>query len=105
MSIDNTKLNYLSTWDIDQFIATDTIAIGIGITAVYTIPVTSVTLPVYEVQFENSGRWYQAGAYSIDGTLAGLFSFYTYISAGAIYIVTTIAGNARYFIWTDKVNH
>jgi hypothetical protein len=105
MSVDDTKLNYLSTWDIDQLIASGTTSVSSGITAVYTIPSSSVSLPVYEIQFQNSGKWYQTGAYSTNGTLAGLKSFYTYINAGVIYISTTVAGNIRYFVWTDKVDY
>lgn len=106
MTTDNTKLNYFSRWDIDQLIATSTVAIGSGTTSIYTIPSTN-PIPEYEVQFQPSGSpyWYGMGTSSTNGTLAGTFTPYSYISGTSLSIVAPIAGNARYFVWADKVNY
>lgn len=107
MSVDDTKLNYLSSWDIDQLVDTDTISVGSGATAVFTITSPLPSSIVYEIQFQpgDSGPWYQAGEYSTDGTLANSASFYTYINAGQLFINTPVTGKARYFVWSDKIDY
>lgn len=103
--LDDTKVNYASKWDIDQLFATNTVAVGVGTTAVYTIPSTIPSVPVYEVQLQVGSKWYQAGLLATSNTLATSQNFSTYISGNQIFITTTVAGTARYFIWTDKVNY
>lgn len=107
MSTNNTKLNYDNAWDIDQLISTDTTVVPSGVSVVTAIPPTAMPIPLYEVQFQVSGlsRWYQPGAYSTTGLLANMQSFSAYVQNGNIYINTTIAGTAKYFIWTDKINY
>jgi hypothetical protein len=105
MSADNTKLNYLSTWDIDQLVATGTIPVGVGATAVYTFSSPLPSLPVFEVQLQIGDKWYQAGQFATANTLATLQSFYTYINGNQVFINTTVAGTARYFVWSDKVDY
>lgn len=105
MSVDDTKLNYLSSWDIDQLVETVTVGVTPGTTAIYTIPSTSTPVPIFMVQLLVSGRYYQAGTYSTDGTLAGLATFYSYISGNQIFINTGLAGTARCYVWTDKVDY
>lgn len=106
MAVDDSKLNYLSTWDIDQLLANETIPVGSGATAIYTIP-DSVPLPEFEVQFQPTGSsfWYGMGTSSSAGTLATQFTAYSYISGSSIFINAPSAGNARYFVWADKVNY
>lgn len=106
MSAIDTSLNYLSSWDIDQLVATDVVTAGIGATALYTIPSTLPPIPVYDVQFRPTGStvWYQAGIYSTNGTIAAGSSFYTYVLGNVLYIFSA-GGSARYFIWSDKVNY
>jgi|APFre7841882654_1041346.scaffolds.fasta_scaffold91412_2 hypothetical protein len=103
---DYTKVNYYNGWDIDQLIAQGTVNIGSGDSAIYTI--SNSSLPnVFEVLFQPTGStyWYQAGTSSTNGTIAGLFTFYTYINGTNLYIHTTTTGIARYYIWSDKVNY
>ncbi|CAB4132579.1 hypothetical protein UFOVP253_37 [uncultured Caudovirales phage] len=104
-TLDDTKANYASKWDIDQLFATNTVPVGVGTTAVYTIPGTIPAIPVYEVQLQVGGKWYQAGGFATSNTIATLQSFSTYISGNQIFITTGVAGTARYFVWTDKVNY
>lgn len=107
VAVDDTKIGYASEWDIDQLVATADVAVGSGDTAIYTITGSLPAIPVYEVQFQpgGSGPFYQAGAYSTDGTLANTSSFSTYISAGQIFITAFTTGVARYYVWSDKVDH
>ncbi len=105
MAIDDTKLNYYSGWDIDQLADTVIMPVTPGTTAIYTIPSTSVPMPIFMVQLLISGRYYQAGTYSTDATLSGLGTFYSYISGNQIFVNTTSAATARCYIWTDKVNY
>jgi hypothetical protein len=106
MTVDSTKLAYYSGWDIDQLLASSSASVGTGDTAVYTIS-GAVSVPVFALQFQPSGSafWYDNGTSSTDGTLAGLFTVYSYISGNTLFINTTTAGTARYFVWADKVNY
>lgn len=106
-TVDDSKVNYYSGWDIDQLVASNKVVVPSGTSLVVAIPAGLPAVPNYEVQFQLSGfsRWYQAGAFSTDGTLANVHSFNSYVSGGNIYINTTTAGTAKYFIWSDKVDH
>lgn len=109
MTVNATKISYSSGWDIDQLIATNTdnpTTISSGTTAVYTIS-GSVTLPDFKIQFKPTGSayWFEPGTSSTDGTIANLFTFYTYINGSSIYITTSMGGQARYFVWADKINY
>lgn len=106
MAVDNDKLNYYSAWDIDQLVASDTVLVGSGATAIYAIT-SPITLPEFEVQFQPTGStlWYEVGESSTNATLAGLFTFYSYISGSSVFINAPGAGTARYFIWGDKINY
>lgn len=107
MSADDTKLNYLSTWDIDQLYATNTVVLALVTNPIYTIPADIPGIPVFEVQLKPIGstKWYQSGSFTLSNTLATQRYFYTYVEAGVLYITTTVIGTARYFVWTDKVNY
>lgn len=105
---DNSLLYYLSSWDIDQLYATDTVTIaGAGTTTVYTIPSDLPALPTFNVQFQPTGssQWFDPGVFATAGTFATVSSFYTSIVGGAIVITTFSAGTARYFVWTDKLDY
>lgn len=105
MTLNDTNLEFSSTWDIDQLTATGTVAVGAGTSVLYTLP-NSTFINAFEVQFKpTGGLYFQAGTSSTNGTIAGLFTFSCYISAGAVQIVTPSAGTARYFIWADKVTY
>lgn len=106
MTVDNSKLNYYSAWDIDQLLDTDTVLIGSGDTAIFTIT-GSTSIPEFEVQFKpiSSTYWYAMGTSSTDGTVANTFTVYSYISGASIFIHAPVAGTARYFVWADKVNY
>lgn len=106
MARDDTKLNYYSGWDIDQLLTTNSVSVSTGANAVYAVP-SSNPIPVFEVQFKPIGStfWYRPGTSSTNGTVAGEFTVYTYISALTIFINTTVPGTARYFVWSDKVNY
>lgn len=106
MATDDSKLNYLSTWDIDQLVTTDSISVGSGATAIYTIT-GNVPIPEFEVQFKPTGStfWYQMGMSSSSATVATTFMAYSYISGSSIFINAPSAGTARYFVWADKVNY
>jgi hypothetical protein len=105
MSVNDSQLNYYSEWDIDQLVASDTISVGSGVTAIYTIPSALLPIPVFEVQFKQGSVWYQAGQYSTDGTFANGQVFYSYIQNGKIYVNAPATGIARYFVWSDTVVH
>ena len=107
MTVDNTKLQYYSNWDIDQMVASDIKTVGTGTTLIYTVPSNSVALPIFEMQFKPTGSfsWYGAGANSTDGTIGSLFTFYSYLQGTGIYSVTTSSGTVRYFIYSDKINY
>jgi hypothetical protein len=105
VSVDDSKLNYYSGWDIDQLVDSGTVAVGSGITAIYTVTGSLPSVPIYEVQFEQSNVWHQVGQYSTTGRFAGGQSFYTYLQSGKIFINAPASGNARYFVWSDTVIH
>lgn len=106
MTPDDTKLNYISSWDIDQLIAQNSVSVAAsGDTVLYTIANAS-TPNVFEVMFQPTGSsyWYQAGLSSSDG-LNNDIIFYVYINGSSLTINTLTAGTARYYIWSDKVNY
>lgn len=118
MGIDDSKVNYSSTWDIDQLVIEDDLTTAgfsnrVAVTSGTTLLVQILTgtglpdIPTFEVQFQVTtlSRWYQEGAFSTDGTLANMHSFSSYLQDGGIYITTDIAGIAKYFIWADKVDY
>jgi hypothetical protein len=105
MSVDDSKLNYYSGWDIDQLVYTGVVPVGSGVTAIFTIPAGLPSVPVFEVQFQQGSVWYQAGQYSTDGTFLGGEIFYPYMQSNVIYINAPVSGNARYFVWSDTVIH
>lgn len=103
----NERLKYLTTWDIDQLIASDEVAIsGAGSTTL--LNPCPVPFPEFMMQFKPSGstKWYDMGMNSTTNTLAGLAVFYGYLTTGnALVAVTPSAGTVRYFVWADKVNY
>jgi hypothetical protein len=105
MATDNDKLNFLSTWDIDQLVATAEVAVPSGTTALYTIPSTLPAIPVFEVQIKVGTKWYQTGTFATSNTLATSKIMNAYVSSGQLFISTNTAGTARYFVWQDKVNY
>lgn len=107
MSLPDTNIAFNSNWDIDQLSFTNSISIGSGLTALYTLDATLPSIPVFEVQFKPTGstRWFNCGVYATADTLATQDLFFTYIQSGVIYINTSVAGTARYFVWQDKVNY
>lgn len=106
MSFDDTKVAYYSGWEIDQLVDSARVTVSSGTSLLCAIP-AGLSIPVFEVQFQVQGftRWYQSGAFSTDGTLANLHHFSSYIYNGNLYINTSIAGTAKYFIWSDGVVH
>src|SRR6185503_15110191 len=94
---------FSSTWDIDQLVDSDTVAVSSGDTSILTISGSSA----FEVQFQPSGssKWYGEGLSSTNNTLAGTFVFYSYQTATALHVVTPSAGTVRYFVWADTVVH
>lgn len=106
MSVDNTKAKYSSLWDIDQQVATVTASVSATATSIYTLSDSS-NPSVYEAQFKPTGstKWYDVGDGATANTQATLFTFYTYTSGGSIYVVPSVAGIARLFIYQDKVNY
>lgn len=105
MATDNTKLNFLSSWDIDQLVTSGEVAVPSGTSFIIAVPSGLPAVPVFEVQLKVNGRWYQTGHFSTAGTTASQQGFYTYVDSGGIYITSTINGIARYYIWQDKVNY
>lgn len=107
MARDDIKLGYYSGWDIDQLVSENTVSVPIGTTAIFTFPANLPPVPVFDVLFRPIGfaGFYQAGSFSDNGTLAHLHSFSSYVFAGQIYITTDIAGLAKYFVWSDKVDY
>lgn len=106
--VDHSKLTYYSEWDIDQLVDTNQVPVaGSGSTFIKDIGTLDVpALPSIEVQFRPTGssRWFQPGRNSTSN-LAASFTFYWYLSGTSLYIQTSGAGTARYFIWSDKVNN
>lgn len=109
MAVNSAKIGYSSEWDIDQLIATNAdnpTTVAAGDTAIYSIP-GPVVLPDFKVQFKPSGStfWFDPGTSSTNGTVAGEFTFSTYISGSSIHITTSTGGAARYFVWADKIDY
>lgn len=106
MAVNADRISYSNTWDIDQQIASSEVAIGSGDTALLSVPGNN-QFPVYEVQFQPAGstKWYQPGTSSTVNTLASAFTFYDYITAGVIHVVTTTAGRVRYYVYSDRMNY
>jgi len=106
MAVDDTKINYYSGWEIDQIIDQGTVSVGSGTSIVASLS-NAENPNVYEVQFQPSGlqEWYMIGQNSTNATIANGFSFSTYVDGADIYITTSSAGTARYFIWSDTVVH
>lgn len=106
--IDEDKLSFSSNWEIDQLVYTnqDSPASASGVTLLRVID-TPVALPDFLVQFKPTGstKWYSAGRNSTDGSSAGFFTFFGYIQSGALYVYSTISGEARYYLWADKVDY
>jgi hypothetical protein len=107
MATDNTKLNYLSTWDIDQLVATGEVAVSSGNTAIVTVPTTGPALPLFEVYFKpgSSSKWFQVGQYSTANTLATVQNCYSGILNRQLYLYSSTSGIARYFIWQDRLDN
>lgn len=107
--VDDNRLLFLSSWDIDQLVKTDIVTIsGSGDTVL--IDYSSLNIPanpIFEVQFKPSGAsaYYMSGLNSTDGTTTNEFSFYSYTSGSKLYIHTSGTGTARYFLWSDKVDY
>lgn len=102
--VDATKINYYSGWDIDQVINQGSVSVAAGDSTIFN----NTSLPnVFEVEFQPTGSiyWYQAGKSSTNGTSAGTFTFFTYLSGVSLHINTTTGGTARYYVWSDKVNY
>lgn len=106
MSTDNTRFHYLSSWDIDQLVDEDTVAVSAGTNLIATVS-GDPSLPVSNAQFQPTGssHWYDEGTSSTDGTLANTFVFYTYLSGLSFYAVVPTGGIIRYFRWQDKVDY
>lgn len=107
MSRDDTKLNYYSGWDIDQLVSSTTMNVGIGTTAVYTIPTTLPSRPVFEILFIRTGftRYYQPGRYSPNGTLASSKAFSSYQNGNQIFITVAETGTAKVLIYSDRYDY
>ncbi len=109
MITDNSKLHFSSTWEIDQLVDSNTVTIsGSGDTALVDFSSLNLpTIPIFEVQFQPTGstKWFESGENSTNGTLAGLFVHYAFISGSTLTINTGGAGTARYYLWSDKVDH
>lgn len=102
MTVDRTKLAFSSSNDIDNLIATGTVAVGAGVSAVTNY--ASVSLPpVFVLQFQPNSTtlWYQMGGNDHGGAIA----LHGYADVGTIYINASIAGTVRYFVWSDKINY
>lgn len=118
--IDNTKLNYLSEWDIDQLLfpgepnEVDNVSL-----AGNTFTPTNVLLKAYNLSFPavvdgtfqivGDTVWRQFG----DSTTSGGINLETFILSTPTGVYLTyynfnsgaIAVNVRYYVWTDKVNY
>jgi hypothetical protein len=113
MAVDDSKLNYSSEWDIDQLVYTGEVAVNVGAgsaTTIFSIPAGLPSLPVFNVQLYSVAvnLWFSPGQNSLIGDFANGFSFYTYLNNGTIYLVPSISltgQKARYFVWSDKVDH
>jgi len=106
MTVDNTKSEYSSLWDIDQIIDRGTTTVGSGTTAIHTL--SDANYPsTHEVQFKPTGstKWYEVGQNATSNTIATLFTFYTYTLGSSLYVVTSSAGTVRHFVWQDKLNY
>lgn len=106
-TVDDSKTSYYSGWDIDQLVASDSVTVPSGATAIFTLPSDLPSLPVFEVLFRLSGfsRFYQAGYFSTDGTIANSHNFSSYISGNQLFINTSDAGTAKYYVWSDKLDY
>lgn len=102
----NDNLKYLSSWLIDQLLATNETSVSSGTTLIYTAT-SGLTPPLFSLQFKPSGsnNWYQPGRSATGNTLATGFTFYGYVLNNSVYAVTDRAGIVRHFVWSDKVTY
>lgn len=109
MNVDDSKLAYNSSWEIDQLVKTDDVSVGSGLSAVFNYSSLGVSVnPEYEVYFKPSGdtKWYKDGAFSTNGSYFTTGSqFFSYTDGTSIFINTLTAGTARYYIWQDKIDY
>lgn len=107
MAINNSKLNFLSTWDIDQLVATGEVAVPGNLVSVVAIPAGLPALPVYEVYFKHGSgsKWYQVGQYSTANTTATAANSYSYIQNGQLFVATVTNGIVRYYFWQDRIDN
>lgn len=109
MATDNSKLIYNSTWDIDQLIVYNS-GTHVGASPSWgdgtALTTFSGNPPVFELQFKPDGysSWFPQGANSYDNN-NGFYVSYAYIIGNTIYIYNDIAGTARYWIWSDRINY
>jgi len=103
---DNDKLNYLSSWNIEQLITDTEVAVNTGTTLVHT-PVEGAFPPLYSLEFKptSSAYWYQAGRSSTNNTVAGAIVFYGYSLNNLIYAVADRSGTVRVRVWADKTEY
>lgn len=100
--MDDSKVEFNSNWEMDRLIAQNDVAIGTGTTLLYTFA-SSLTPPSFEVQYSpNSSQYYQMGHGQLGGTY---FDVHAFIDGTGIYVTSNVAGRARYYIWSDKVNY
>jgi hypothetical protein len=106
MSVDDTKIAYSSTWDIDQLISSGDVSIGVGTTTVAVLPGATI-LNEFSIDFKPSSGslWYQPGKSSTNGTLGAVFDCYSYISGISLMMYTSTPGTARYYVWADKITY
>lgn len=106
MSVDNTKAQFSSEWDVDQllegFPATASISANTD-TLIYTFA-DAAKPPIFEVQFQTGSLWYQPGGNSTGNTSSSYFSFLTWTTGTGLYVWCQLAGTVRYYIWSDTYN-
>lgn len=97
MSVDETKVAYYSNYDIDQLADSNSVSVSTGTTAIVSID----GVKDWKVQLEVSGSRYDPGASSTNEST--IFTFYSYVDSGTLYVVTGQAGTVYYYIFEDDI--
>lgn len=115
---DNTKLNYLSEWDIDQLDASgevDNITLTASVTLAQFVTLQTLSLgypPVVDGTWQVVGDtvWRQFGDPSFSSFWVNAVPLLTCNNTGVYLSYTNFNGsaghiNVRYYVWADKVTY
>lgn len=102
MAVDQSKILFDSSLEIDKILKTGVIGVGPGTTEVYVLP-DGNWWPNFQIMFSpGEDHWHNIGIYEWYGNIYGTHAWF---EAGRIYFSSDLGGVIRYYIWSDKVNY